>query len=171
MPGGWADRDTLAKGPSGRNLCRWCNLEVPKGRQTFCSDWCVEEWRLRTDPGYVREKVLARDKGICAGCGLDCLAAYRQLKRLRGAGRLKAFRAWGITARSRKSLWDADHITPVIEGGGECDLTNIRTLCLKCHRTATADLRTRRGSNASNDNCRTVGPAPPPAAGPLGPAT
>jgi hypothetical protein len=23
---------------------------------------------------------------------------------------------------------------PVAEGGGECDLSNMRTLCLKCHR-------------------------------------
>jgi hypothetical protein len=33
---------------------------------------------------------------------------------------------------------------PVVEGGGECDLTNIRTLCLNCHRKATAALRDRR---------------------------
>ena len=134
MPGGWADRENLPKGPNGRNLCRWCNLEVPKGRLTFCSDWCVEEWRLRTDPGYLREKVLERDRGVCAACGVDCLAAWLHLKRLRGLARLKAFTEWGIQARSRKSLWDADHILPVIQGGGECDLTNLRTLCLKCHR-------------------------------------
>jgi hypothetical protein len=101
MPGGWADRESLPKGPNGRNLCRWCNLEVPKGRLTFCSDWCVEEWRLRTDPGYLREKVLQRDRGICARCGVDCLATWLHLKRLRGTARLKAFSEWGITARSR----------------------------------------------------------------------
>ena len=146
MPGGWADRDRLAKGANGRNLCRWCSLEVPKGRLTFCSDWCVEEWRLRTDPGYLREKVLQRDQGVCAQCGIDCLAALRHLKRLRGAARLKAQMEWGLRAgRSmRKSLWDADHIIPVVEGGGECDLENIRTLCLKCHRVATAQLRQKR---------------------------
>jgi hypothetical protein len=32
---------------------------------------------------------------------------------------------------------------PVVEGGGECDLENIRTLCLICHRRATGDLRRR----------------------------
>ena len=144
MPGGWADRDSLPKGPNGRSLCRWCNLEVPRGRLTFCSDWCVEEWRLRSNPGYLREKVLERDRGICAGCGVDCLATWLHLKRLRGTARLKAFSEWGITARSRKSLWDADHILPVVEGGGECDITNLRTLCLKCHRAFTAELRKRR---------------------------
>lgn len=148
MPGGWVDRNALPKGPNGRNLCRWCNLEVPKGRLTFCSDWCVEEWRLRSDPGYLREKVFERDRGICALCGVDTVQAEQHLKRLRGAARLKAHLDWGIRGPSgkpgRKSLWDADHIMPVVEGGGECDLENIRTLCLKCHRAATAELRARR---------------------------
>jgi len=148
MPGGWADRDTLAKGPTGRNLCRWCNLEVPKGRSTFCSAYCVEEWRLRTDPGYLREKVLERDKGICSACGTDCIATWAHLKRSRGTTRLKLYKEWGVT-KSRKSLWDADHIVPVVEGGGECDLANIRTLCLKCHRAATIELRRRRAPSAT----------------------
>jgi 5-methylcytosine-specific restriction protein A len=153
MPGGWADPASLPKGGGGRNLCRWCNLEVPQRRRTFCSDWCVEEWRLRSDPGYLRERVLARDGGVCAKCGVDCLAAQRQLKRLRGAARIKLLLDWGLfsagRALIRKSLWDADHIVPVVEGGGECDLANIRTLCLKCHRAATAELRARRASAAA----------------------
>ena len=143
MPGGRVDPDTLPKGTHGRNLCRWCNLEVPKGRLTFCSDWCVEEWRLRTDPGYVREKVFERDRGMCAQCGTDCMAALTHLKRQRGAARLRAYADWGVKPSWRRSLWDADHIVPVVEGGGECDLSNIRTLCLKCHRAATANLRER----------------------------
>ncbi|MEJ7609150.1 MAG: HNH endonuclease signature motif containing protein [Bryobacteraceae bacterium] len=44
---------------------------------------------------------------------------------------------------TRSSLWDADHILPVAEGGGQCDLVNIRTLCLRCHRLTTAALRQR----------------------------
>jgi 5-methylcytosine-specific restriction enzyme A len=141
MAGGRAERDTLPKGPDGRCLCRWCNLEVPAGRLTFCSDWCVEEWKLRSNPGHLRERVLERDRGVCALCGLDCLAEWRHIRRLRGSARLKAFAEWGM--RGRKSLWDADHIIPVAEGGGECDLANMRTLCLKCHRAHTEMLRTR----------------------------
>ncbi len=141
MTGGRVDRHTLPKGDCGRCLCRWCGLEVPRGRFTFCSEWCVEEWKLRTDPGHLRDRVFQRDRGICAGCGLDCVAQYCHLKRLRGAARLKAWADWG--PQSRKSLWDADHIVPVAEGGGECDLSNMRTLCLKCHRTATAELKKR----------------------------
>ncbi len=149
MAGGRADRRGLPTGPHGRNLCRWCSLEVPPGRHTFCSAWCVEEWRVRSDPGYLRSKVLERDRGVCSSCGLDCLDAERQLKRLRGAARLKSYLHWGLRAGSRKSLWDADHILAVVEGGGECDLENIRTLCLKCHRAATAELRRRLGDRTN----------------------
>lgn len=144
MPGGRADRSALPKSGNGRPLCRWCSLEVPSGRFTFCSDWCVNEWRLRTNPGYLREQVLARDRGVCALCGADTLAAWRELKRSRGVHRLRLLEQWGLSRISRKSLWDADHIVPVSEGGGECDLDNMRTLCLVCHRRATADLRRRR---------------------------
>lgn len=144
MQGGWADRRTLPKGPGGRSLCRWCNLEVPEGRFTFCSEWCVREWKLRTDPGYLRDQVLSRDHGICALCGLDTLAEWTRLRRLRGAARERAWRGWSLRPNSRTSLWDADHIVPVCEGGGECDLENLRTLCLRCHRQATAALRQRR---------------------------
>ena len=149
MPGGWADRNRLLKGEHGRNLCRYCGLETPKGRFTFCSQWCVEEWKLRTDPGYLRERVLERDRGVCAQCGLDTLGEWRRIKRSRGAARAKAHVEWGLRAGFRKSLWDADHIVPVAEGGGECDLSNLRTLCLKCHRLATAELRKRLNDRAA----------------------
>jgi hypothetical protein len=126
-------------------LCRWCQLEVlAKRRRTFCSDYCVHQWRLRTDPGYLREQVFVRDRGLCAACGIDTVAAYAVLKRSRGAAREAGLRLYGMKSiASRRSLWDADHILPVAEGGGQCDLDNIRTLCLLCHREATAQLRQR----------------------------
>lgn len=144
MAGGFANRASLPRGENGRPLCRWCNLEVPPGRQTFCSEYCVNEWRLRTDPGYLREQVFARDHGICAGCSVDAHRAWLELKRARGGHRLKLLAHWGLKSVHRKTLWDADHIVPVVEGGGQCDLDNIRTLCLRCHRQATQELRRRR---------------------------
>jgi 5-methylcytosine-specific restriction endonuclease McrA len=139
MAGGWVDRRNLAKGPNGRNLCRWCNLEVPAGRQTFCSSFCVHEWRLRSDPGYLREKVFERDRGVCSLCGVDTLDLRRRKRKLGFAERAAFERQWG----KRKTLWDADHIVPVAEGGGECDVDNMRTLCVLCHRKATSELRNR----------------------------
>ena len=149
MPGGRADRGSLEKGEQGRALCRWCNLEVPLGRFTFCSDWCVHEWRLRTDSGYLRERVFERDSGVCALCGVDTKAAYLDLKRSRGSHRLKLLERWGLSRITRKTLWDADHIVPVAEGGGQCDLDNLRTLCLICHREQTRHLRQRLAEAAN----------------------
>jgi len=74
---------------------------------------------------------------------MDTKAEWTRIKRLRGERRQQVLAEWGLKGRKRQSLWDADHILPVSEGGGECDLTNIRTLCLKCHGRATADLRDR----------------------------
>ena len=145
LPAGRVKPHTLARGPNHLPLCRWCDLEImTKRRRTFCSDYCVHQWRLRTDPGYLRDQVLARDRGICSVCAIDTIAAYAALKRARGPARAAGLRLYGMKSiTSRRSLWDADHIRPVAEGGGQCDLDNLRTLCLLCHREATAQLRQR----------------------------
>jgi len=137
-------RRTEQRGPNGRGICRWCRAEVPAGRRTFCSPECVHQWRLRTDPGYLRQQVLARDRGVCADCGLDTIEFYRRLQRLPARRRNALRRQLDMHAR-RRSFWDADHIRPVAEGGGECDLSNLRTLCLWCHLQRTAELRRRLG--------------------------
>ena len=144
LPGGYVRKEDLPPGPSGRALCRWCSLEVPQGRRTFCSGWCVDQWRLRTDPGYLRERTFARDRGVCALCATDTAAEFIRMKRNRGIARQRLLAEWGLkTLNHRRSLWDADHILPVAEGGGTCDLDNIRTLCLRCHREVTTELRLR----------------------------
>lgn len=144
MKGGWVRPQDLPKGAGGRTLCRWCALEVPRGRRTFCSQWCVNEWRLRTDPGYLREQVFERDRGVCSQCGIDTEAEWARIRRMHWTRRRLELAGWGLKSASRNSLWDADHVIPVVEGGGECDLANLRTLCLHCHRKATAELRRRR---------------------------
>jgi 5-methylcytosine-specific restriction enzyme A len=129
--GGWVKRE---RGP-----CRWCGGEVSGRRVTFCSEACVHEWRLRTDPAYLRAEVFERDQGVCAACGADTEALRRDKRKLDYSARRQFEKEWG----RRRHLWDADHIVPVAEGGGECGLANIRTLCLKCHKKATAALRKR----------------------------
>ncbi len=126
--GGRVDITKLPKGESGRALCRCCSKEVPQGRRSFCSDTCVHVWKLSTNPGYLREQTYRRDKGVCALCRVDTKeqdTRYRQ--RARGSGK----------------YWAADHIIPVAEGGGQCGLENIRTLCTACHKQVTAELRKR----------------------------
>ena len=133
----------VERSESGRPLCRWCRSEVPAPRRTFCSDTCVHDWKLRTNPGYLREQVFARDKGVCGQCGADTVALRRDMRKLDLAARRRFLRDWGLREGSRKSMWDADHIVPVAEGGGQCDLSKMRTLCLRCHREATSALRLR----------------------------
>ena len=142
LAGGRLPPHLLPRGPNGLPLCRWCDLEIlAKRRRTFCSEFCVHQWRLRTDPGYLRDQVFARDRGICQSCQADTLAIYAALRRARGSARVAGLSLYGMKSiTSRRSLWDADHIVPVAEGGGQCDLDNLRTLCLPCHREATASL-------------------------------
>jgi len=140
QPGGWVQRK--------RGTCRWCGAEVPAGRFTFCGEACVHQWKLRTDPGYLHAEVFARDRGVCAQCGLDTEALRKDKRKLDYAARRRFEREWG----RRHTLWDADHIVPVAEGGGECDLANMRTLCLKCHRAATAALRERLNAAPQRKN-------------------
>lgn len=146
QPGGWAVR-TRERGANGRGICRRCGLEVPERRRTFCSDACVEAWRLRTDPAYLRERVWERDRSVCARCALDTDAFFRSFRRLPARRRARLQRRLDIPDH-RESFWDADHIVAVAEGGGECDLSNLRTLCLWCHADETARLRRRLGARA-----------------------
>ena len=45
----------------------------------------------------------------------------------------------------RRALWEADHVVPLVEGGPHT-LANMRTLCVPCHKRATAELAARRAA-------------------------
>lgn len=137
----------LPRGPGGRPLCRRCSVEVPKGRRTFCSDECVHEWKLRTQGAYLREQVFQRDRGRCAGCGLDMEALRRTMQRVRRqqgeAAWAERLRRLGLWECRDRSWWEVHHVKAVFEGGGACGLQNVRTLCVPCHKRRTARQRTR----------------------------
>ena len=174
---GWVDPRRLPQGPHGRALCRFCGLEVPKGRRTFCSDACVTEWKIRTNPGFVAARIYDRDHGVCAGCGLDTDRAERIYRAvLRRAWEQAAghpvfatilrpplhdphgpflLKLWGIS-KPHQQWWEANHIKAVSEGGGLCGLEGYETLCQRCHREHTAGVRKRlaeqRRKEKSNAN-------------------
>jgi len=54
---------------------------VPKGRQTWCSEKCVEDYRIRAWPGYARKKVWERDGGLCERCGQSVKVLAHALNR------------------------------------------------------------------------------------------
>lgn len=150
----------------GLPLCRWCGKKVPTKRHRFCSGPCTHEWNLRASTSYLRAHVLQRDRGVCAICKADTLKIERILDGLqKGFWREWTLRvppdraAWefyvGVLRVGKHrafcgSLWDADHIKPVVEGGGESGLDNIRTLCVACHKDVTKALHQRRKRGRTN---------------------
>ncbi len=52
----------------------------------------------------------------------------------------------GVPRFELRTLWEMDHIVPVVEGGGGCGLENLRTLCLCCHKRATRELAAKRAA-------------------------
>jgi 5-methylcytosine-specific restriction enzyme A len=141
-------------GPNGEKICYNCGGPLPKGRPFNCSPKCSEEWRCKTSPSHMRDLLHQRDKGICALCGTDTDDLKRQHNAMAGPNGY----GWGGDTEEKDTFlrlhgvphgrvcsdwWDADHIIPVIEGGGECNLSNFRTLCIPCHKSVTAELRAR----------------------------
>lgn len=169
--GSQADKAT-GTGPNGRNICKCgCGREVQGRRINWFGDECVRAWSIRNDPQVARHYVGERDKGVCAGCGFDTKILAQRIQQIRTIAyktkddqrrvamlmRFKdslspewqkvvkvespssryAFMSWG-------HLWEADHIKPVVEGGGQCGLENLRTLCIPCHKKETRALAARR---------------------------
>lgn len=153
--------------------CTYCRGPVKKPRRYWCSDDCVHEWKVRTSGSYIRSCLLKRDRGVCQQCGRDCRTVQRQLRCIRNdllkahwggaaveANRLAA-QFWALAAtfnypkpkgnlllaivkQRPRTLWEAEHIIPVIEGGGCCGLDNLTTLCRTCHLKSTAALAKRK---------------------------
>ena len=97
----------------------------------------------------MRTCVYKRDNGICAECKQDTKKIARQAKIFKNEKKWKEYydlleknnipknrKVWGRGFGG--GLWDADHIVAVKDGGGDCGLDNIRTLCIQCHKTNTS---------------------------------
>ncbi len=136
--------------------CRRCEGPVPEGRSVWCSNACIQDALIRCSMSYAVGFIRRRDKGICAVCGLDTTKVVKAYKAERAAVKKP------LTKKGRAELakiderykekgfrpgmrgWDADHIIPVVEGGGHCTLDNYRTLCVPCHKVSTKELAFRR---------------------------
>ena len=126
---------------AGDPICRWCKAPVKAPRRTFCGDECVHQWKIRSSPWYVRKQIKKRDKGTCQLCGFNVVKAHREWTRAKPSkGDRAARKAW----RAARPRWEADHIVPVADGGGECGLDNYRLLCRRCHVSVTSSWRLQR---------------------------
>lgn len=144
---------------SNPGACRWCNTPVSGRRRTWCGDDCVRAY-MDQFPGSMRAAVEKRDNEVCAQCGRDCRVLMERIRKRtdpfygssdRGAKvrALKWHRLLGRLGVSRgfrvRHLWEADHIRPLVEGGGN-ELANMRTLCRPCHKAETRALAGRRAA-------------------------
>lgn len=88
-----------------------------------CSEKAYAEFAiLKGNTTAIRDALFEIDKGFCRLCG-----AYHE-------------------------KWEADHIIPVVKGGGGCDITNFQTLCPSCHKAKTYHQRySQRSAISSQD--------------------
>ena len=138
------DAKLLPKDMNGNTCCRWCGKGVLPPRRTMCSPECVHELSLRINGRYLRNCVYERDKGICEICKIDTKKTAKEARELTGNDLDEFLKKYGISKKRKLwvkkhggGLWDADHIIPVKDGGGQCGLENIRTLCILCHKNVT----------------------------------
>ena len=133
---------------SGRKLCRYCARPLPPGKTAYCNKFHarVHVLTTRRGRGILRNEVWKRDAGVCANCGLDTKATQRILETAQenfvGTAAWDELERAGFTRNI--ALWQADHITPVIEGGDVDDATGCQTLCVPCHKADNAALARRR---------------------------
>lgn len=139
-------------------LCFCCGTaySLPGGTRTLqdllCSAACLAYFACLSRGGLRRE-VGRRDRGICEICGLDTLGL---LERVKHSSCLKSremlvveevpkfkerpkLLARLVREPKEGHVWQADHIHMVAEGGGLCDTTNGRALCVLCHASVTAE--------------------------------
>ena len=126
---------TFAEIGAGQEVARWF-FRVGAAAGTIAKSISAYD-----SPGYVRDRVWKRDAGACRLCGFNVGKAERLWRRQkpRGFDRV-ARRRW----RAARPRWEADHIVPVADGGGECGLENYRLLCRDCHRAVTSQWRKTR---------------------------
>jgi 5-methylcytosine-specific restriction endonuclease McrA len=86
-----------------------------------CNDKVYEEFSiLKGNTSSIRKALFIIDGGFCRNCGV-----YDE-------------------------NWQADHISPVKNGGGFCDLSNLQTLCPDCHKEKTkAQIESQRSAISS----------------------
>lgn len=167
---------------SGERVCLFCCTAYDDATRRmldhpFCTEVCLQAYRARVDSGAARSQLARLERGRCQLCGVDAHALWEEVKRMPDvhARRRRLEREeWGtarliaqIAADPREGLfWQADHIVPVAEGGGEADMSNYRTLCTPCHAKETSKLRVRLRDAARSKGCGDIrsflkGQAPP----------
>ncbi len=145
--------------PNGTRGCRWCGKVLDHKSRTFCGKECVHQYMIRSRPGYAADQVAKRDAGVCAKCGVDTVVFHLEAYQRAEIDTPPRYRGWrraddrivppelvalGWPKTFNRRWFDVEHVIPVVDGGGECGLENLISLCVPCHKRATAALAARR---------------------------
>lgn len=89
-----------------------CGRKLMGKRRKWHSNKCqqnayIQFSIIKGDTRIIRKELYKRDNGFCRYCG------------------------------SKEDSWHADHINPVVNGGGASELENFQTLCIDCHKGKT----------------------------------
>jgi len=153
--------------------CAWCGYALSKAslrsgvKATYCSKECSEQGRIRRGGKFnrVRDQLFSLEGGICQKCGINAYALFLRINALKPVERLNALcnTNWNLPKSGQAldrllqnpkkgDFWQADHIIAVAEGGGDCGLDNLQTLCTPCHRVETEKLRSRLRLNGGKSH-------------------
>ncbi|KAL5009114.1 hypothetical protein ScPMuIL_014695 [Solemya velum] len=125
----------------------------------FCSTACMDTYWMKTNSEYCRNKLQELEHGVCQLCNFDAQNFYRlvrdcvDLKKRADIIAKSKFHKLKTSQKEQMAkhpvagqFWHADHIKPVWEGGGQCDIDNLRTLCVICHQKVTAGQARKRAN-------------------------
>eukprot|EP00943_MAST-04B_sp_MAST-4B-sp1_P000459 g459.t1 len=140
--------------------------QLPGWYGKYCSYECKKAMMVKTTGGYIRQEMFKLEKGICQICGGNMHELFCRIRRLEKPDRLQELlrHRFTVSTKAKKmtiiespkegDFWQVDHICPVAEGGGECDLSNFRTLCTPCHLKETKELHKRLKQKRLNESAK-----------------
>ncbi|XP_073926741.1 DNA annealing helicase and endonuclease ZRANB3 isoform X3 [Castor canadensis] len=143
----------------GNPLCLHCQHPTCQTKQEckanawdsrFCSLKCQDEFWIRSNNGYLRAQVFETEHGVCQLCNVNAQELFLRVRDAPKSHRKNLLDATWTSKLPLEQLnemiknpgeghfWQVDHIKPVYEGGGQCSLDNLQTLCTICHKQRTA---------------------------------
>jgi len=158
--------DLLRSLPSSSSGAPSILIRYSSNTGIFCGGPCTETYFMKRSSRSARWAIANLEGGVCRTCKLDAEKLRSQLKRFAtvearqhyftasgGASELELAFFTRLTAAKQRhvlenpkgsSLWEADHVLAVADGGGEADLQNFQTLCIACHAEKTKAEAKRR---------------------------
>lgn len=112
-------------------VCRWCGEAVlhPETKEPGKLTWhdaCVVEYKRIFWPAETRKAVLARDRGICAVCGIDTLRVESRLERCSGFNIAPDWCRWALVRG-----WEGPHWGKAYRAAEEAAQLRYNRMCVR----------------------------------------